>query len=159
MYAKIKDNQLVQYPYGFGELQADNPYTNFNGTEVYAAFQGTEANLAGATLEQVVTQEHPQYDSNTQKVSLSSVPSFENGQWLLEWVIEYKTPEELSQQDAGQSSVVRAERNTKLKDSDWTQVEDAPVNKAAWATYRQALRDITAQPSFPWGVEWPTQPE
>jgi Phage tail assembly chaperone protein len=32
---------------------------------------------------------------------------------------------------------------------------DAPVNKAAWATYRQALRDVTAQTGFPWTVEWP----
>lgn len=39
-----------------------------------------------------------------------------------------------------------------------TQVADAPVDKAAWATYRQALRDITAQQGFPWNVTWPEQP-
>jgi hypothetical protein len=27
------------------------------------------------------------------------------------------------------------------------------------ATYRQALRDVTAQPGFPFAVEWPTKPE
>jgi hypothetical protein len=32
-----------------------------------------------------------------------------------------------------------------LKDTDWTQVADSPVDKTAWATYRQALRDITTQ--------------
>lgn len=53
---------------------------------------------------------------------------------------------------------VRAMRNEKLKDSDWTQVADAPVDKQAWATYRQALRDITSQSGFPWEVTWPVAP-
>jgi len=54
---------------------------------------------------------------------------------------------------------IRAERNRLLVESDWTQVLDAPVNQAEWATYRQALRDVTAQPGFPLNVEWPTQLE
>ena len=61
--------------------------------------------------------------------------------------------------DAEQAASVRSSRSDKLKDSDWTQVADAPVDKAAWATYRQALRDITTQAGFPWTVVWPTQPE
>ena len=61
--------------------------------------------------------------------------------------------------DAEQAASVRSSRSDKLKDSDWTQVEDAPVDKAAWATYRQELRDISAQEGFPWAVVWPTQPE
>lgn len=61
--------------------------------------------------------------------------------------------------DAEQAKSVRSSRSDKLKDSDWTQVEDAPVDKAVWATYRQELRDITTQAGFPWTVEWPTQPE
>lgn len=40
---------------------------------------------------------------------------------------------------------IRIERNAKLIASDWTQVADSPVDAAAWATYRQALRDITNQ--------------
>ena len=39
---------------------------------------------------------------------------------------------------------MRLERNRLLAASDWTQVADAPVDRAAWATYRQALRDIPA---------------
>ena len=52
----------------------------------------------------------------------------------------------------------RAERNTMLAASDWTQVADAPVDQAAWATYRQALRDITAQAGFPEIIDWPALP-
>ena len=61
--------------------------------------------------------------------------------------------------DAEQAKSVRTSRGEKLKDSDWTQVADAPVDKAAWATYRQALRDVTGQEGFPWTITWPTQPE
>ena len=58
-----------------------------------------------------------------------------------------------------QAAEVRAERNVKLTNSDWTQIIDATANKAAWATYRQALRDIPTQIGFPDNVIWPTQPE
>jgi hypothetical protein len=60
--------------------------------------------------------------------------------------------------DAEQAKSVRQQRGEKLKDSDWTQVADAPVDKAAWATYRQALRDVTSQAGFPWTIEWPVAP-
>lgn len=55
--------------------------------------------------------------------------------------------------------LVRAERNLRLANSDWTQLPDAPVDQAAWVVYRQALRDVPAQAGFPANVIWPTQPE
>lgn len=61
--------------------------------------------------------------------------------------------------DAEQAKSVRQSRDQKLKDSDWTQVADAPVNKEDWAAYRQALRDVPSQSGFPWTVVYPTQPE
>ena len=36
-------------------------------------------------------------------------------------------------------------RNSKLAQSDWTQLPDVQADKAAWVTYRQALRDLPAQ--------------
>ena len=66
---------------------------------------------------------------------------------------EYK-----AMKDAEQATNVRRTRTEKLKDSDWTQVADAPVDKAAWATHRQALRDITSQTGFPWTIDWPETP-
>lgn len=53
---------------------------------------------------------------------------------------------------------IRARRDSLLDGSDWTQLADAPVDKAAWATYRQALRDITETFATPDAVVWPTQP-
>ena len=63
-----------------------------------------------------------------------------------------------ARRDAEQAAIARAGRNAQLKESDWTQVADAPVDKAAWAVYRQALRDVTSQAGFPWTIDWPTQP-
>ena len=60
--------------------------------------------------------------------------------------------------DAEQAASVRNSRTEKLKDCDWTQIADSTADKAAWATYRQALRDITAQAGFPWTIDWPEQP-
>lgn len=158
MYAKVKDSQIVQYPYGYAELQSDNLFTNFNGVDLFQAFQGTDTNLAGYILETVIQQEQPQYSSDTQVVSLSSSPVLEAGQWVLQWAIRDKTAEELAQRDSDKASSVRSERNDKLRASDWTQVADAHVNQATWAAYRQALRDITAQAGFPWAIDWPIQP-
>ena len=53
---------------------------------------------------------------------------------------------------------VRAERDRLLAASDWTQVSDAPVDQAAWATYRQALRDVPQQAGFPDNITWPEVP-
>ena len=53
---------------------------------------------------------------------------------------------------------MRELRDGRLKDSDWTQVPDAPVDAAAWATYRQQLRDLPANTTDPRTVEWPVPP-
>lgn len=58
-----------------------------------------------------------------------------------------------------EAKLVRVQRNKLLSETDWTQVADAPVDQAAWATYRQALRDLSQQAGFPNDVTWPTKPE
>lgn len=54
------------------------------------------------------------------------------------------------------SANVRSTRDKLLSDCDWTQVEDSLVDKQAWATYRQSLRDITSQSGFPFDITYPT---
>lgn len=49
-------------------------------------------------------------------------------------------------------------RDQELAKTDWTQVADAPVDKTAWATYRQALRDLPSSNSNPRDIELPTAP-
>ena len=53
---------------------------------------------------------------------------------------------------------LRAQRNRLLSSCDWTQVPDAPVDQAAWAAYRQALRDLPDNTIDPFNPVWPQQP-
>jgi len=56
---------------------------------------------------------------------------------------------------------LRIERNTRLRDSDWTQIPDAALTadaKTAWRTYRQALRDLPATVADPAHPVWPVSP-
>ena len=53
---------------------------------------------------------------------------------------------------------IRLWRNAELKSTDWTQVDDAPVDKTAWAEYRQALRDLPAQGVLADDAEFPVKP-
>jgi hypothetical protein len=55
-------------------------------------------------------------------------------------------------------SRLRHWRDRELIASDWTQVADAPVDKAPWATYRQALRDLPASNADPRQIEAPIKP-
>jgi hypothetical protein len=76
-----------------------------------------------------------------------------------ERVIRQFTSVEIAAADAHAADRARLVRKRLLAESDWTQASDAPTNKPAWAAYRQALRDITAQSGFPHSVVWPTKPE
>lgn len=49
-------------------------------------------------------------------------------------------------------------RDNELKSSDWTQLEDAPVDKLAWAEYRQTLRNLPSSNSNPREIELPERP-
>lgn len=59
---------------------------------------------------------------------------------------------------------VRGPRNFRLASCDWTQAADSPLSaeaKAEWATYRQALRDMTtvyADVADPADIVWPLAP-
>ena len=53
---------------------------------------------------------------------------------------------------------VRSKRNSLIAETDWMALSDNTISPA-WASYRQALRDITAQEGFPYAVQWPEKPE
>ena len=63
-----------------------------------------------------------------------------------------------ARKDAEQAANVRNSRTEMLKDCDWTQIADSTADKAVWATYRQALRDVPTQAGFPWTITWPESP-
>jgi hypothetical protein len=72
--------------------------------------------------------------------------------------IEGETPAPIDTATPAAWAAVRAERDAKLSACDWTQLPDAPVDAAAWATYRQALRDLPQTQTDPFNIVWPEQP-
>ena len=58
-------------------------------------------------------------------------------------------------------TMVRAERNSKLSNTDWTQIADAALGAHTveeWATYRQELRDLPSKHSKVSEVVFPDDP-
>jgi hypothetical protein len=80
------------------------------------------------------------------------------GKWYTKYSVVEMGNESKAAVDAAHTQAMRDNRNRALSASDWTQLADAPVDKVAWATYRQSLRDITLQTRFPWTIDWPVAP-
>lgn len=87
-------------------------------------------------------------------MNTSLIINCETGEEVL---VEFTSLPQTDEQIAAQWASIRADRNKRLADCDWTQLPDAPVDATAWAAYRQELRDITAQPD-PFNIIWPTAP-
>lgn len=142
------DGSVDRYPYTLTDLRFANPGTSFPAEitdETAAAFNCFP-----------VTPTTPPPDNYT--INLERTAIKQGGHWVEEWTTTPATPEQIAERTATKASEVRTERNRRLADCDWTQLPDAPVDRAAWATYRQDLRDVTKQPGFPWSVQWPSQP-
>ena len=85
----------------------------------------------------------------------------EGGEWRQNWQVTDQTAEEKAARETKLSSSLRAERNRRLTESDWTVLADSPLTtakKTEWKAYRTALRNFTAGEGFPFSVEWPTEP-
>jgi len=139
-----------EYPVTEGFIRSEHPNTSFvvpfTPPEPYA--------FVAESLK-------PEYDRLTHKLVEGAPVKTDTGyvrQWSVEAlpadVVEENQKEALEVREAQ----VRGDRNMLLSQSDWTQLADSTADKAAWAEYRQALRDITAQAGFPWTIDWPTQP-
>lgn len=147
MFIKTKDGQLDRYPYTVGDLRRDNPNTSFPK-------QIPTEMLARYNVYPVTRLPAPQFDSLVQSVVMHSTPAEDVGQWTIGYDVVQK-PEDMATDN------IRRERDRRLAECDWVTLRAADTNTAvdaAWATYRQALRDVTTQDGFPYTITWPTKP-
>ena len=149
MYLKASNGQVEKYPYSIGLLRKDNPDTSFpkNPSDDTLADFGVYP----------VREANPTVGEN-QKLVKSWTPELVGGEWLLNHQAVDMTAEDIAERDAVIAANVRAERDKLLASCDWMGMSDVTMS-AEWVTYRQALRDITAQEGFPNEVTWPTKPE
>lgn len=150
MHIKVANGVVEKASYSIGQLRKDNPQTSFPKNP-------SEELLAEWGVFPVKPTQGPSVDY-TKNVK-EGTPVKQGNDWVQVWEVTDATAEEIASRVNDEANVVRSDRDQKLADSDWTQVADAPVDQAAWAAYRQALRDITGQEGFPYNVIWPTQPE
>lgn len=95
----------------------------------------------------------PTFDPQTQRRA-QQAPQQQGGKWVMVWEVTQIPFAEMA-------AKVRAQRDAEIAKSDWRVIKALESNQPQdfqWASYRQALRDITAQPGFPWDVQWPDTP-
>ena len=91
MFAKVKNNEVLKFPYGYDEFQQDNPYTLLSGEiNLMELFPKTEeALLNGCELVNVKTMDKPTTHP-LQEAVLADVPVFQDGEWVLLWSVSIK---------------------------------------------------------------------
>jgi len=114
-----------------------------------------EATLFGVHKLQLVT---PPFHNPLTQTRTDADAVLVNGVWTQNWVIADMPVDEAAMVLISEKNKIRKLRNDLLTACDWTQLGDNTADKETWATYRQALRDITSQSDFPLNVEWPTSP-
>lgn len=147
MYIKLVNGNPENY--SVGQLRADNPQVSFPNII-------SDALLAEYDVYPLTPTPYPVVDY-TKNVTEGTAVCI-NGEWEQVWDVTDASAEEVAQRLDDQWTVVRAERNDLLSSCDWTQLPDAPVNAQEWASYRQALRDITVQ-ADPFSIVWPVPPK
>lgn len=144
LIAKVENNVVVSC----GEHNEIFPNTSFGDVLGFITEKGYSP-----------VENNVSYDNTTHKL-VETAPYIENGSVLTVKAVEMDNAEKEELKSMFGKSV-RLVRNQKLKDSDWTQLADATLSAETiqqWATYRQSLRDIPLQASFPFSVEWPVNP-
>jgi hypothetical protein len=136
-----------------------------------------DANVCSALgIDPVLEAPKPEVTGYTQAVRNGATQDA-NGNWVQAWsvvdmfadttedgVTTTKAEHEAAYQadlDAKAAESVRTQRDAKLAESDWMVIKSAETGialAAEWATYRQALRDITQQDGFPNEIDWPAEP-
>jgi len=150
MYVKVNNNSVEKYPYSIAELKIDNPQTSF--PDVISSELLAEWNVFS-----VRTTHQPDHNFRTQNVKEIN-PQLIDGEWTQSWIVEDASESEINQRRLDAENNIRSERNQKLEETDWIVTKSLELNQSIpenYVSYRQALRDITQQETFPWHVDWP----
>jgi len=149
-FIQLEDGQPVGHP--IAELNLRQLYPNTSFPRFFTA-ETTEP--LGYGIYDFAN--HPELGRYEKAVEVAPVRS-EVGIWRQTWEVVEMDQEEKDAENERKSAEVRQQRNALLSACDWTQLPDSPADHEVWATYRQELRDVTAQEGFPWDVTWPEAP-
>lgn len=145
-----ENSTVKQYPASINDLRRKFPSVSFPSDVSSFDLSRYGAYVVKATSP-------PKFDYTKETLN-EALPVLKEGEWLQQWEVVslgHRIIEGRKRLEEGQC---KAKRNELLEKSDWTQLPDVPVDKKAWASYRQKLRDITLQAGFPSSIEWPVAP-
>ena len=146
-----------------GELRRRNSNTSFPAVWDQSVFEFLQ-------VDPVFFAPQPSNTDPLKTIRKNGVVQDGQGRWIENWeVVDLFTGEDkvaketeyLAKRTVDQWVSVRNTRDNKLKETDWmtTRAADTGTPMASeWATYRQALRDITTQ-TDPFNITWPIKPE
>lgn len=156
MMIKLDDEgNIVSSAYSVRMLKNDNPNVSFPATI-------TEELLNSFNVYSVTTDEIPEYDNMTQTFVEDEVPTKRaDGKWYIGISIVDLTEEQIEQAREMAAGQAREHRVWLISETDWWALPDSPTMTAEQTAYRQALRDITTHPNWPYLEEsdWPVKPE
>jgi hypothetical protein len=151
MFAKINNGVVEKFPYTVGQLRRDYPNTSFPK-------HVPESVMADFGMVTVAENPTPTFDPETHCIDSGTMPTKVGASWVFTPAIRALTTQELADRIASLAASIRSQRDSLLAATDWMALSDVTLS-AEMATYRQALRDITAQAGFPHSVIWPVKPE
>lgn len=142
---------IITYPYAIEDLYKDNPNISFSSNLTIQTLQNFNV------YEVKLTSQPEDYTKNITE----ETPELVSGSYYQVWNEVSASSEEIEERKTEKWIEIRLFRDSLLKESDWTQLQDSPITGSKlteWQTYRQSLRDITTNDN-PFTLTWPNKPE
>lgn len=164
MLVKLDNGVAVEWPVTVARIKHENPHVSFPSDT-------TKIDIAAYGYAKFAYSDKPDYDVEYQEC-VEIAPVLSGDTYVQAWEVKDKyTAEERAAYDATKEQKLleelpamhRSQRDNLLAETDWVVIkaqETGVAVDAAWATYRQALRDITTHANWPHLTEadWPVKP-
>jgi hypothetical protein len=166
MFAKIKDSEVLVFPYTINTLQEENPHTNFgffteeNLPELYSTTE--DAVQSGASIVNVEVDSTSDFLIESKKYVLDETPLLVNGVWKVQKRIQDLSGEELEQGKELAKARILSKVQQSIVDNSWTLSQSSGLSaekRDEWAAYFAALNTIQSQEGFPFDFIYPSKPE
>jgi hypothetical protein len=153
MFVKLNNDEIEKYPYTLEMFREEN------SNKSLPKFLN-DLFLATNNVFPVCEDVKPEYDGITQKLVKIEPPILKDEKWTTEWSIVAKSQDEIDYDYNQLATAARQQRDMLLSQCDWVTAkafETSTPIPTEWAIYRQKLRDITTQASFPYNITWPVK--
>lgn len=163
MFAKIKGETVVVYPYTREVWQSENPHTYFTqDRSLIDCYEGTEDQVETGCRVVAVKQEGVPYCPPNKNVSKNTTPHRnDDGDFVLGYTLSDKTGDDLATAEAEMieqlsEKVVRAKQEYAHTIADDSTL--SAERQAEWTAYFDALDNLASLDGYPWSFTYPACP-